>query len=70
MLGIQDTAGIDVVGKVLGKNVGMGMRVNPRNVVTQIERLLDRMPEVTKASGSITVRFSNGVNKTLIFKYN
>ena len=68
MLGRQDMS-VDVVGKVLGSNVSMSTRVNPRNVITQIERLLDRMPEVTKASGSITVKFNNGNIKTLNFKY-
>jgi len=68
MLG-KEKLGVNVVGNVLGQKVGMGMQVNPRNVVNQIERLLQKLPEVQKAKGTVTVKFADGKTRTLNYKY-
>jgi len=43
---------------------------NPRDVVNAVKHLLDKMPEVEKASGTMTVKVKGQMPKTLSFKYN
>lgn len=56
----------------LGQNKGLGLRraVNANDVITIIQKVLARMPEVQQASGRISIKMTNEPTiKTLSFKY-
>ncbi len=66
-------------GQGLGRQRGNGfgqvqrnvnININPQQIVQDIQRLLDKLPEVKKAKGTLTVEFSNGKRSTLHLTYN
>jgi hypothetical protein len=44
--------------------------INPKNVIMEIQRLLDKLPEVKKASGNINIEFTDGKKGNFNIKYN
>ena len=44
-------------------------KISPETVAAKIEKLLDALPEVEKAIGSITVKVLGQPKKTLTFQY-
>lgn len=52
-----------------GRGYGVSGRVGVNGVVGQIKRLLDELPEVQQASGTINVKLEGQKPKTVTFKY-
>lgn len=44
--------------------------INPNNVLFELQKLLDRLPEVKSAKGSLTIKLADGQVKTLKLEYN
>ena len=53
-----------------GFRQGGNLNINPQHVVTEIQKLLDRLPEVKNAKGSLNVTFADGRKSTLNLSYN
>ena len=49
---------------------GGNLNINPHRVVAEIQKLLDKLPEVKNAKGSLNVTFIDGKKSTLNLSYN
>jgi len=55
------------VNKIIGG--GAGVRADPQVVVKKIQMLLDKLPEVEKASGTLNLKLKGQPMKTLRVNY-
>lgn len=47
-----------------------GFNMNPEKIVLELRKLLDRMPEVKKATGNLNIEFADGTKRVLKLVYN
>jgi len=52
------------------RNNATNFNINPQHVVEEIRKLLDKLPEVKNAKGTINVTFADGKTSTLNLSYN
>ena len=61
--------GLPRQGLGFGRTQGPGVGFKKTNVITQIQNILNKLPEVKKAKGTLTVDFADGQKSTFQISY-